>query len=100
MVLNSQKTIYGLHLNLAKMLNLPYVISDNTTLNEKFQIANNETLANNEYTSIKYYTIGNGGVNIINNGNGYSYSEHSPVDAALFNHIPWIMREINNDVII
>ena len=38
MVISSQRTIYGVHLSLAKQLGLKYHVKPNTTLNEKYKI--------------------------------------------------------------
>lgn len=108
MIINSQRTIYGLDLQMSKMLNRGYKIRSNTTLNEKFDINANTKLADGVYPSVNYYAIGVGGKGniVINNEdpalnaiNRYNISKHSPVDAALFEHIPFVMRPLNSDLL-
>jgi len=98
MVINAQRTLFGVDLNLCTLFNKPYTILPNTSLNEKFNILSDVVLETNTYPTLQYYTIGIGGSNIIDDNNTYSYSEHSPLDGALFEHIPFIMRPIYDDI--
>ena len=98
MVLNSQRTVYGVDLELARLANKPYNIINNTSLNEKFNVLVEETVPANTYPTLKYFALGVGEVDIIKNNSGYSYSRHSPVDAALFHHIPFVIKPVNNDL--
>ena len=95
MVRNSQRTLYNIDLHLHQMLGKDYDPQDNTTLNEKFQVLPNEKLPSGIYPTLNYYAIGCGGNLVIDNVSTYTYNEHLPVDAALFNHIPFVMRDIN-----
>lgn len=95
MVRNSQRTLYNVDLHLHQLLGKQYEPTENTTLNEKFQILPNEKLPAGVYPTLKYYAIGVGGTLNIDNVNKYSYSEHLAIDAALFEHIPFIMRNVN-----
>jgi len=92
MINNSQRTIYGLEYKLDMMMNGSYTPKPNTTLNEKFDIDRDSADPNDKYLT-RYLTIGVGGNKVLNNTSGYTYSNHSPIDAALFEHIPFIMRE-------
>lgn len=98
MVLSSQRTIYGMALQLAQILGIKYVPLKNTTLNEKFDIDPNYVIPDDVYPTLKYFALGIGGDSIISNGDGYKYSRHSPVDAALFSHVPFIMRPLTADL--
>ena len=63
MVISSQRTIYGVHLSLAKQLGLKYHVKPNTTLNEKYKILDDYTdiyLDDSEYPTLKYMGIGIG----------------------------------------
>lgn len=95
MVRNSQRTLYNVDLHLHQLLGKTYEPIENTTLNEKFHVLPNEKLPEGIYPTLKYYAIGVGGTANIENVNKYSFSEHLAVDAALFEHIPFIMRNIN-----
>ena len=97
-VRNSNRTIYNIDLSLAKDIGADYVILQNTSLNQKFNIAIDKTVPVGIYPTTKYYAIGNGGLNAMAGISGYDYSKHSPLDAALFNHIPFIMRILTNDI--
>jgi hypothetical protein len=97
MILNSQRTLYGVDLALRMMCGTPYSLLPNTSLNEKFaRIANIKP--DGRYPTIGYYTIGVGGGTILPGSGQILYSEHSPVDAGLFEHIPFVMRRTNNDL--
>lgn len=98
MVLSSQRTVYGMALQLSQLLNLEYTPLTNTTLNEKFDISPGYELEDNIYPKLRYFAIGIGGNPMLDNGVGYKYSQHSPVDAALFQHIPFIMRPVTSDL--
>lgn len=98
MIVNAQRTIYDIDLCLCMRLGKQYNILPNTSLNEKFNLYPEIQVPLNEYPKLKYYTIGIGGNNIIDNGSGFSYSEHGPIDGALFRHIPFIMRNHGDDL--
>ena len=101
MVLTSQRTIYGVKLQTAMVTGKPYTIKPNTTLNEKFEILKDTaaiTLEKGFYPEINYFCIGNGGSTLASGVKGYTYSRHSALDAALFNHIPFVLRDANNDL--
>lgn len=99
MVLNSQRTVYGVDLELHRLAGMDYNIINNTSLNEKFSLYTEEEVPEGVYPTLKYLTIGTGEVDIIDNNLGYSYSRHSPVDAALFNHIPFVMKPVDEDLL-
>lgn len=103
MVKASQLTIYGLSLINAMLANRYYSVLKNTTLNEKFMINPYEhtpkgTVSTPVFPKVRLFTIGIGGREVIENVDEYRFSQHSPVDAALFKHIPFVIRSIDNDV--
>lgn len=94
-------TIYGAELQTCQLLGLPYSIREHTTLNEKLEILNGITHNSTDYPRMKYIAIGNGGHRAKTGANGIEIGEilqHKPTDAALFNHIPFVVREPNNDL--
>ncbi len=99
MVKNSQKTIYGLDLQMAMLTGMEYKIHPNTTLNEKFEILPTATLEEGVYPRLKYYTIGVGGTDILTGLEGYSYSKHKAIDAGLFEHVPFVLRRTYDDLL-
>jgi len=84
---------------MAKLLNTPYKVRSNTTLNEKFNINTDINLEDGVYPSVSYYAIGVGGVGYTNDPDVYNFSTHEPSNAALFEHIPFIMRTLDNDLV-
>lgn len=101
----SQISIWGLNLINAMLSNIYYNIPKNTTLNEKFGIlpyirTPKGVKGAPTYPKLKYFTIGIGCDTKTDDETNYYLSEHSPVDAALFKHIPFVLREPHNDLTI
>jgi len=98
MVFNVTRTIYGINLQTALLLDQPFRPLPNTTLNEKFDILPNYGISD-MLPKLRLMTIGIGGNPVIENTaiNGKRGS-HRPVDGALFKHIPFILRPENNDL--
>lgn len=93
--------IMGVRLQDFKLLNKPYTLVPNTTLNELFNIQAGVNVPTNQYPSLGYLAIGNGGHTMATAADGLSYPQlynHSPTDCALINHIPFIMVPANNDL--
>lgn len=99
MLLTSQRTMYASKLDLCQKFNVPYVINSNTTLNEKFEIEIDKELPNDTYPYLQYMAIGTGGVFINDSLDGLNISKHGPMDGALFEHIPFIIREPDKDLV-
>ena len=103
-IYNSTRTIYNVKLQTHMMANIPYAPLPNTTLNEKFNILQYEQhkcIPGNStiFPTIQGITLGNGGKEILNSNMGdMKLGKHSPVDGALFNHIPFVIRDENNDL--
>lgn len=94
----SQRTIYGVELGLMQLLGKEYEIKDNTSLNHLLDINPKEVVPSGEYPKLQYYCLGTGGASFVDNGVSYPYSNHSPLDAGLFQMIPLVLRETNNDL--
>ena len=97
MIINSQKTVWALDLNTHQMIGKPYRILPNTSLNQKFDILPDEDVGD-EYPLLKYFAIGVGGADIVNDSM-LNHSNHKPIDAALFEHIPFVMQPIGDDLL-
>ena len=106
-IYNATRTIYNIKLQTCMMANIPYQPLPNTTLNEKFNIleytqqncVNNLKSDRPLYPTIKGIVIGNGGLNLVDSDIfDLKLGKHSPIDGALFNHIPFVLREENNDL--
>lgn len=96
---NVVRTVYGSSLQTAQFCNLPYNLEANTTLNEKFGVQ--AGVAPSTTPTIKYYGIGNGGHSFATGSSNIPYVqslEHQATDAALFNHIPFVLRATDNDL--
>lgn len=94
------RTIYGAELQTALQLGLPYTPAAKTTLNEKFDIQANADLQG-DIPHVHYFCIGNKGHQVITGADGIPYTspiQHRAKDAALFNHIPFVVRKPDNDL--
>ena len=102
MVKASQKSILGVALEQSLLFGASYKPMVNTTLNEKFAVEGDTSLPAGKLPYVQYFCIGIGGRRFITGETDttpeYTYSEHSPLDAALFQHIPFIIRETTSDL--
>ena len=95
------RTIYGAHLATCKLLNRPFSVLPNSTLNQKFNVFENELPVVNEYPSLKYIAIGNKGASYEVTSNGYILTTplpHVARHASLYNFLPFIIRRVNDDL--
>lgn len=100
---NITRTIYGSQLQEQLLLGLPFSLVPNTTLNEKFGVQSGvaPSTAAGEVPTLKYFCIGNGGHQNLIGADGIPYTspvQHSPGDAALYRHLPFILRDPANDL--
>lgn len=98
---NIVRTIYGAALQATMLTGTPLVIKPNTTLNEKFGIQDTHVLNNQDMPRLRYATVGNGGHTWRAGADSIPIPEtaqHSPWDAALFNHLPFVLREVTQDL--
>lgn len=94
-------TVYGAEISTAKEFGINYIPSANSTLNEALSIMPNVPLNDGEYPYTKYWCAGIGGHRIGASSNGLpkiSAIKHSPSDAALYNHMPLVLRLESNDL--
>jgi hypothetical protein len=77
-------------------MKIPFTKVPNSTLNEKFNIATNEVIGPTDIPSMRYVAIGNGGHKMkqsgVNNLQVPEPLQHRTTDAALYSHIPFVMR--------
>lgn len=98
---SSVRTIASAYLQTTQLLGLPVQIEDNSTLNEKFSIHENESLLTDEVPSVIYVGVGNGGHRMVVGADSISRPEpvlHTPQNASLYNHLPLVLRPITNDL--
>lgn len=95
------RTILGSSLQSSLLLGIPVVIQPNTTLNEKFGVLAGATLNEGEVPSLGYFAIGNGGHRNRSGADGIPYTSpniHSASDAALYRHLPFVLRPVDSDL--
>jgi hypothetical protein len=98
MIFNTVRTIYNIKLQSANLMGKQYHPLPNTTLNEKFIIYPNYGI-DGKNPNLSLYTIGIGGSPIIDNtAINLKRGLHKPIDGSLFEHIPFVLREIGNDL--
>lgn len=91
----------GANLQTSQLLGKPVEIKPNSSLNQKFVIQENTAVADTDKLSMKYVTIGNGGVRIVSGVNGIPKLEgvqHRTRDTGLYSHLPFILRLPNDDL--
>ena len=93
------KTIYYDTLILSHFRNKNFKPLPNTTLNEKFSI-NKDLTIEVETPTLKYFAIGNGNLKTIDAEENMKlyHGNHRCIDAALFNHIPFVLRKEGEDI--
>ena len=93
------RTIYSSYLQTCSLMKLAFQMQLNTTLNELFNVESG--IAPSEIPSLGYFAIGNGGHRMTVGANNIPKVEpvrHSGIDAALYSHLPFVLREIANDI--
>lgn len=95
------RTVFSSQLQSMLYARIPFSVQQNTTLNEKFGILPGILPLNNGYPAAKYLCIGNGGHAMSTGTGGIALSQaltHKATDPALFNHLPFALRAVNNDL--
>ena len=95
------RTLAGNYLQAVSTANVPFVLKPNSTLNEKFSVQSGVTVDEGTYPKMRYITIGNRGHSTVIGSDQAEYIKtlkHDPKDAACFNHIPWVLRELSDDL--
>jgi hypothetical protein len=98
---NVTRTVYGAAMQTAMYIGKSYQVQENSTLNEKFGIQANTLPSAEERHAVRYFCIGNGGHRAIVGAEGLSYTtpnHHEATDAACFNHLPFVLREVTDDL--
>lgn len=96
------RTVYGANLQTAQLLGVPFQVVPNSTLNDKFNISNASVLNSTDMPRMQYVSIGNGGHRMKVTGNNTLQVpepiQHRTTDAALYSHLPFVLRPIGNDL--
>lgn len=96
-LINVTRTCYAAYLQTVKYLGLsPFRVIPHTTLNEKYNIEASAVPALGESPNVRYMVIGNMGHYTVKGPDGsdeVANQIHRASDAALYNGIPFVMRE-------
>lgn len=95
------RSVWGSALQTSLLLGQVPTILDHTTLNEKFGVFTDEKLGASERPAMQYYCIGNGGHKSMVGADGTQYTSplpHRASDAALYRHLPFVLRRVDNDL--
>lgn len=95
------RTIYAAHLSTCKAFGAPFTVLPNSTLNQKFSLFKDELPMTNQYPVGGYIAIGNKGASYEVTTSNFVLTTpvpHLPRDASLYNHIPFVIRNINDDL--
>lgn len=98
---NITRSINGSFLQTTLFNGIQFNMLPNTTLNEKFGILSGVAPAAGVMPKANYFCIGNGGHALANGTGGVALVEdvqHLATDCALYSHLPFILRAINNDI--
>lgn len=98
---NTTRTVYGSYLQTCILMKLPFIMKENTTLNEKFGIQAGIAPGSADVPGMRYFGVGNGGHKMSVGAGGIAIPEivqHKGTDAALYNHLPFVLREETNDL--
>jgi len=93
------KTVYYDTLALSHFRDKNFKPLPNTTLNEKFNI-NKDIVSEVDIPTLSYFAIGNGNIETIDAEDSMKlyHGNHRCIDAALFNHIPFVLRKEFEDI--
>lgn len=95
------RTFWGAYLQTVQHLNIPYVMHEHSTLNEKFNVQSGIAPAPTVIPTLKYFCLGNGGHFGELTGGGDlvldSYTQLA-TNPSLFKFLPFVLREVDNDL--
>lgn len=104
-VFESIRTIVGNENQVRRELGLPYTVRTNSTLNQYLNIMKGIVPPSNQIPTIGYFCIGAGGISMQNCNNNTARTlpfprvyQHTSDKSGLFKLIPFVMRELNNDL--
>lgn len=96
------RTVYGAYLQTCQLMGIPFELKPSTTLNEKFLTSASVALSPADIPKMQYVAIGNGGHRMKVSGTSTLQVPeplvHRTTDAALYNHIPFVLRPQVNDL--
>lgn len=98
---NVTRTVYGASVQTSLLMGLPFSFPEYSTLNQLLGIQQ-DTLPNvSDKPNLGYYVWGNRGHSMIVGTDGIPLNEvvqHRATDAGLFGQLPFVLREVNQDL--
>lgn len=98
----STKTIFGAALESARRSGGTFSLVEHSTLNEYFQVESGTALGSGVYPDVAYFAIGRGGHQAVTGASDsqtvIDMKRHRINNPRLFTHLPFIMREVGNDL--
>lgn len=98
---NITRTVYAAVVQTAAYLGVPTPILENSTLNESLDINRTDRPSPTERPTVGLFVWGNMGHSSTTGANGISLNivvPHRATDGGLFNILPFVLRELNNDL--
>lgn len=98
---NITRTVFAAYQQTCLFLNVPVSYPANTTLNEKLSINAGVLPSASDRPSLSAYVIGYKGHSYTQGADGTPLPDaiqHQATDAALYGQIPFVLRELNNDL--
>lgn len=95
------KTAMSMHLANHRDFGIPYTILDNTSINQRFGIANGVQPKPNEHPVVKYLALGRRGILFGSKSDGLAdnkWNPHDTRDNGLYDFVPFVVREAKNDL--
>lgn len=95
-----QRTALATYVQNCLYQNLPVVIEEFTTINERLNINQDIDIPPGQTPAMGWYIIGNGGHRVVSGGpiDITVAKVHRATDYALYNQVPFVMRRLNNDL--
>lgn len=95
------RTIYSAHLQTCRLLEKPFTVLPNSTLNQKFNLFADQEPATNEYPKLAYIGIGNKGTTYELVTGNYLLTTtipHLARHGSPYNALPFLVRPVNDDI--
>lgn len=98
---NVNRTVYGAAVQSSLFTGTPCQYPEYSTLNKALNIRANQPPTAESRPSLSFYVWGNRGHRMVVGANGIPYNDvvqHRATDAGLYGMLPFVLREINNDL--
>lgn len=95
------RTGFGSYVQTDGLTGIPFALVPSTTMNEKFGVQSGVAPSAGVLPTMRYFMVGNGGHRLTVGANNIAKPEpiqHSATDAALYEHLPFVLREVGSDL--